>query len=60
VPAGEVGRQHPFSLLFRGPADVCVAQGTYPLRVDGGDPIAIFIVPVSRDADGYRYEAIFS
>lgn len=48
-----------FTLLFRGPRDVALPQATYHLT---GDTIAddIFIVPISVDAAGYVYEAVFN
>jgi hypothetical protein len=47
-----------FRLEFCGPMDPILPQAIYPLR-DGGDELEIFIVPISRDRDGTRYEAIF-
>jgi hypothetical protein len=48
-----------FRLLFRGPAQPLLPQGTYPLkgsrRTDD-----IFIVPVSANGEAVRYEAIFA
>lgn len=48
-----------FTLLFRGPRDIALPQATYHLT---GDTIAddIFIVPISVDAAGYVYEAVFN
>jgi hypothetical protein len=48
-----------FTLLFKGPRDIRLPQAIYHLS---GDAIAddIFIVPVSVDATGYLYEAVFN
>ena len=48
-----------FTLLFRGPRNIALPQATYHLT---GDAIAddIFIVPISVDAAGYVYEAVFN
>jgi len=49
-----------FSLLFRGPADLMIPQGTYQMAHDGIGTFALFIVPVKKDNDGVYYEAIFN
>lgn len=54
--AGRAGGS--FRLEFVGPADPLLAQAIYPLR-RGDEVFEIFIVPVSRDQRGARYEAIF-
>jgi hypothetical protein len=47
-----------FRLEFLGPADPVLPQATY--RFANGDAAHdIFIVPVSRDGGGVRYEAVF-
>ncbi|WP_027055482.1 DUF6916 family protein [Mesorhizobium erdmanii] len=48
-----------FTLLFNGPRDIRLPQAIYHFA---GDTIAddIFIVPVSVDATGYHYEAVFN
>jgi hypothetical protein len=50
-----------FRLLFAGPPDRMLAQGTYPFRSGGeaGETDDIFIVPIADDQDGRQYEAIF-
>ena len=50
----------PFSLIFRGPAEPAVAQSIRPLAHDALGELAMFIVPVAREADGMRYQAVFS
>jgi hypothetical protein len=50
-----------FSLIFAGPLEPPLRQGAYPMRhavLD--DAPSIFIVPIAREKDGYRYEAIFT
>jgi hypothetical protein len=48
-----------FSLLFKGPREMLLPQATYRFV---GSELAhdIFIVPVSQDATGYAYEAVFN
>lgn len=50
----------PFSLVFRGPLEPQLAQGTYDLAHPGLGALALFLVPISRDEDGMRYEAVFA
>ena len=47
-----------FRLEFHGPPQPNLGQGTYNFLV-GGQPSPIFIVPIGRDAEKWRYEAIF-
>ena len=59
APAGGAARV-PFSLLFRGPGEPVLPQRIYSLRHDALGALEIFIVPVARQPDGMRYEAIFA
>jgi len=52
--------QETFSLIFRGPADRPLQQGSYPLEHDRLGLQEIFIVPVARDQRGISYEAVFN
>jgi hypothetical protein len=47
-----------FRLEFMGPANPMLGQGIFPFLIDR-EKFAIFIVPLSRDQRGVRYEAIF-
>lgn len=58
LPEGTTRR--PFALTFLGPLDPPVAQGTYCLLNDAMGALEIFVVPISRDPDGMRYEAVFA
>jgi len=49
-----------YSLLFRGPADLLLPQRTYHLEHDPLGSFDLFLVPVSRDAAGVYYEAVFN
>ncbi|MBV9493872.1 MAG: hypothetical protein JOZ54_06475 [Acidobacteria bacterium] len=50
-----------FALIFRGPNDVMLRQGTYPLdHAILGPKVPIFIVPLAREEEGVHYEAIFT
>ncbi|MGN6261334.1 MAG: DUF6916 family protein [Ralstonia sp.] len=52
--------QKAFSLLFGGDASFTLQQGTYFLQHDTLPEQAIFLVPVERSADGFRYQACFN
>jgi hypothetical protein len=54
--AGRAGGS--FRLEFLGPSDPVLPQACYPVRF-GDEMIDIFMVPVSADRTGARYEAIF-
>ena len=47
-----------FRLEFVGPAEPMLIQGILPFEIDD-DRFEIFVVPIARDADGTRYEAVF-
>src|SRR5262245_11381400 len=60
VPPPADGIRHPFALRFRGPLDARIPQGVTPLRHHALGEMGIFLVPIARDDDGYRYEAVFA
>lgn len=61
LPASSVGhRRVPFSIEFRGPGAPVLPQATYRLAHDGIGAFEIFLVPIGADADGVRYEAVFT
>lgn len=49
-----------FSLLFRGPEQPMLPQATYTLEHAVLGALAIFLVPIGRDATGAQYQAIFN
>lgn len=56
----ETPRQRMYSLLFRGPLETPFQQGSFPLEHDAMGRATLFLVPVAREADGFRYEAVFN
>ena len=52
--------QESFSIIFRGPVDRLLPQGTYTLAHDRLGAQEIFIVPIARDEQGISYEAVFN
>lgn len=57
---GAAARRQPFSLLFRGPRAPVLPQRIYRLEHEGMGALELFIVPIGPDAEGLRYEAIFT
>jgi len=55
-------KRTPFSLHFQGPPDPFVPQQVLGVRHAefGEEALPIFFVPISRDANGYVYEAVFT
>ncbi|HYH21253.1 MAG TPA: hypothetical protein VD995_21815 [Azospirillum sp.] len=51
----------PFSVIFSGPENLRLSQGTFPLEHETLGSLPIFIVPVGQNADGtISYQAVFS
>lgn len=49
----------PFSLVFTGPADPALPQGSRRLEHPSLGAFELFLVPVGRDERGMHYEAVF-
>jgi hypothetical protein len=49
-----------FSAFFDGPGDAYLPQATYQLAHDQMGNFEIFLVPLSGNQQGYRYEAVFN
>ena len=49
-----------FSLIFKGPADLALAQNTYKVRHKELRSFKLLVVPVKQDESGVYYEAIFN
>src|SRR5215510_2262121 len=49
-----------FSAFFDGPGELLLPQRMYRLAHDVMGEFDIFLVPVSGDQRGYRYEAVFN
>ncbi|MFO1304125.1 MAG: hypothetical protein U1F54_10360 [Burkholderiales bacterium] len=50
----------PFSVIFEGPLDRALHQGTYALDHPVLGRMEVFLVPVARTATGIDYEAVFN
>ena len=53
-------RQEQFSIFFRGPGDIYLPQMTYRMEHAALGELDLFIVPIGRDPEGFRYEAVFN
>ena len=56
----ETPRQRMFSITFRGPLDCPLEQGSRALSHEAMGNEELFLVPIGREADGFRYEAVFN
>jgi hypothetical protein len=52
--------QEQFALQFRGPLEYFFPQTIYHIEHEKMGEMDIFIVPVGKDKDGFRYEAVFN
>ncbi len=60
VGAGSDAKRAPFALLFRTAARGWVPQAIYALEHPALGRLEIFLVPLGADAQGMRYEAVFT
>jgi hypothetical protein len=63
VPAKAIGKSseyESFFLLFRGPVQKMLPQGTYAFEHDRLGSFPMFIVPVGRESDAVIYQAVFT
>jgi len=57
-PGDQTGMER-FSVFFEGPGDI-LRQGLYPLEHEQMGKFEIFLVPISQNERGFRYEAVFN
>jgi hypothetical protein len=57
---GSSERQQQFSLVFLAPLEAPILQASYRVDHDKLGNLDLFLVPIARDAEGVRYEAIFN
>lgn len=55
-----IATQEQFSVVFRGPRDHLLGQGTRPLDHEKLGQSELFLVPIREDGEGYYYEAVFN
>lgn len=49
-----------FSIYFRGPEKILLPQGTYRMTHEQMGDFILFLVPIAREEQGFRYEAVFN
>jgi hypothetical protein len=49
-----------FSVVFRGALSFVLEQSIYHLEHERLGALDLFLVPIAREADGFRYEAVFN
>jgi hypothetical protein len=49
-----------FAIVFRGPNETFLGQGTRCFEHDRIGRFDLFVVPIGHDHSGYRYEAVFN
>jgi len=52
--------QERFAIVFRGPKEPLLPQGSYRFEHDEMGEFILFIVPVRQDDEGIYYEAVFN
>lgn len=57
---GENRPDHAFSIVFRGPSQSLLSQGTYELEHATLGSLPIFLVPIAQQDSGFLYEAVFT
>jgi hypothetical protein len=60
VSDGSTGDHINFSLLFRGPQQPLLPQRSYAIEHDALGRFDLFIVPIQRDTQGLKYQAVFN
>ncbi|HEX6750723.1 MAG TPA: hypothetical protein VF092_25775 [Longimicrobium sp.] len=52
--------RHPFSLIFHAAPNAVIPQAIYRVENENMDAVELFLVPIGPDAQGMRYEAVFT
>ena len=53
-------QQERFAIVFRGPREPFLGQGSYRFEHDEMGEFPLFIVPIRQDENGTYYEAVFN
>ena len=60
LPHGHPTRPEPFSLIFEGPVEGALDQGTYFLRHEAIGEHSMFLVPIGEESNSRCYQSIFN
>jgi uncharacterized protein DUF6916 len=52
--------QEQFAIVFRGPSETFLGQGTRSLSHERMGEFDLFLVPIKQDSQGFYYEAVFN
>jgi len=58
--ANEQGEMERFSIFFDGPGNIYLPQRLYRLEHEQMGEFELFLVPISGNEKGFRYEAVFN
>ena len=58
-PTEQAGMER-FSAVFSGPLDVLLPQRTYHMTHPEMGEFDVFLVAIGKEADGFRYEAVYN
>ncbi len=58
--AAELGKRLPFSLVFRGPAELLLPQAIRVLRHAELGELSVFLVQLNQSDEGSLFEAVFT
>jgi len=58
-PTEQAGMER-FSVVFSGPNDIFLPQQTYHLVHPEMGEFDVFLAAIAREADGFRYEAVYN
>jgi len=53
-------RQEQFAIVFQGPSDAFLGQGTRLFNHEMMGAFDLFVVPIRQDDQGFYYEAVFN
>lgn len=53
-------KQEQFAIVFRGPSEAFLGQGTRLLTHELMGEFDLFLVPIRQDSQGFYYEAVFN
>lgn len=53
-------RQERFAIVFLAPNEFLLEQGIWQIEHDDLEALDLFLVPIGRDEEGTRYEAVFN
>ena len=56
----QFGPQEGFSIVFLGPNEIFLGQGTRQMKHEEFGEFDIFIVPIAQNEAGYSYQAVFN